>query len=86
MLIFLRLENWLSVSLNPPPSSSALPDKFQLPDFPLLPASLGFCISLQKALGAYKIALHDTGLKSSPVENTIVNANAVDDTTDKKTE
>jgi len=53
-----RLENWIHVSRLPAGSdASALPEKTILPDFPLLPASKGFCISVQRALEIYKSKL-----------------------------
>ena len=57
-----RLDKWVTVSLSPPSSASALPEKFPLPDYPLLPASKGFCLSLTKALQYFKTALKDSGI------------------------
>jgi len=54
-----RLERWINVSLESSAGAVAsLPDsRFQPPDFPLLPASKGFCLSLKKAIESYKQAL-----------------------------
>ena len=58
MLLWFRLENWIHVSRLPAGSdASALPEKTILPDFPLLPASKGFCISVKRALEIYKSKL-----------------------------
>jgi len=54
-----RLERWIKVSLDyaSAQNKSELDTRLQLPDFPLLPASKGFCLSLQKAITSYKEAL-----------------------------
>ena len=38
-------------------ASTGLPAGVVLPDFPLIPASRGFCLTLARALEAFKAAL-----------------------------
>merc|ERR1712142_1102479 len=56
-----RLEKWLSLSTTPSTSASVATES-ALPDFPLLPASRGFCLSLEKALETYKLTLKSSSL------------------------
>ena len=57
-----RLEGWREVSLQrnrsvDTPSSPAPPLTVDLPDFPLVPASKGFCLTLERALVSLREAL-----------------------------
>jgi hypothetical protein len=53
---FFRLENWSRISLEAA-GGPGLPADVTLPDFPIIPASKGFCLTLARALEAFKAAL-----------------------------
>jgi hypothetical protein len=60
-----RLELWSSVSQSAMVGSSTttgLPAGLTPPDFPLMPASRGFCLTLARALEAFKAALATAAL------------------------
>ncbi|CAH0395025.1 unnamed protein product [Bemisia tabaci] len=69
-----RLENWLFISENHSAYISGLIDlqekqnrlkklgAIKLPEYPLLPASKGFCLSLRKALNSFKDTLKSVGI------------------------
>ena len=67
-----RLRLWRQISMDklpptPPatpttPSQTSGPAKSDLPDFPLIPASKGFCLTLDKTLTQFEECLTDAGV------------------------
>ena len=60
----MRLERWRDSSTGEGGDASAV----EKPDFPLLPVSKGFCISLSKALKQFRDALRAAGLHGGAVD------------------
>ncbi|RWS27952.1 E2/E3 hybrid ubiquitin-protein ligase UBE2O-like protein [Leptotrombidium deliense] len=56
-----RLEKWLQVS-NENSANTTEYQKCEFPEFPLLPGSQGFCLSLQRALSHFKQCLTTAGI------------------------
>ncbi|KAF0293215.1 (E3-independent) E2 ubiquitin-conjugating enzyme [Amphibalanus amphitrite] len=71
-----RLRHWLSVSEAAtaaggatPTTDGAAPSEFDRPDFPLLPASRGFGITLRKTLQTFEKALEECGVEDTTPAN-----------------